>query len=332
MVQLPIRTAIVGTGYAARLRAEALQAEARSQLVAIAGHRPESTATFAQTYGATPWSDWREMVAAPDIDLIVVCHVNRDHAAVVRAALQAQKAVVVEYPLALSVTEAAELIALAQTSGQFLHVEHIELLGGLHQAMQTHLSAIGTPLYGRYSTVMPQTPAPQKWTYAPALFGFPLMGAVSRVHRFTNLFGPVETVFCRLQYDYGRSGPPANYFTTCRCVAQLQFQQGMVAELLYAKGEQTWVASRDMVIEGSQGAMVFTGDRGELLLEGESRPIEVAGRRGLFAKDTAAVLDALVEGKPLYVSPEDSLYALRVAAAAQESVRTGEPVGVNVLT
>ncbi|HIK42324.1 Gfo/Idh/MocA family oxidoreductase, partial [Thermoleptolyngbya sp. M55_K2018_002] len=51
-------------------------------------------------------------------------------------------------------------------------------------------------------------------------------------------------------------------------------------------------------------------------------------RRGLFARDTAAVLDFLTKGKPLYVSLADSLYALAVAEAARISAEKGEVVGV----
>jgi biliverdin reductase len=316
----------VGTGYAARLRAEAFQGDGRSRLVAVAGHTPASTAAFAQAHHLTPYDHWEAMVADPDIDLVVVCHVNSGHSAVVRAALMADKAVVVEYPLALSVAEAESLVALAQQRQQFLHVEHIELLGGLHRAMVDHLPYIGDPAYVRYSTVVPQSPAPQKWTYAPAQFGFPLMGALSRLHRLTNLFGAVETVACQLQFDQGQPQPPGNFFTTCRCTAQLKFRSGLVAEVLYGKGEQVWAAARTMVVQGSQGALVFEGDRGTLLQGGEPQDIAMGGRRGLFAQDTAAVLDALTEGKPLYVSLQDSLYALRVAAAAEQAAATGQTV------
>lgn len=327
-MQEPVRIGIVGTGYAAKLRADAFHGDPRSQVVAVAGRTAATVAAFAQPYQATPWADWQAMVADPAIDLVVVCHVNQGHGAVVRAALTAGKAVVVEYPLALSVTVAEELITLAETTGQFLHVEHIELLGGLHQALTTHLPAIGTPLHGRYSTAMPQNPAPQKWTYAAAQFGFPLMAAVSRIHRFTNLFGPVEWVQGWVQYDDGRPEPPPDFFTTCRCGAQLHFRQGFIAEVFYGKGEQVRFPSREMVIEGTEGTLVFQGDRGELLQGETPQPIAVGGRRGLFAQDSTAVLDALLTGTPLYVTPAASLYALRVAAAVAASAHSGHPVQV----
>ncbi|MEO1298336.1 MAG: Gfo/Idh/MocA family oxidoreductase, partial [Cyanobacteria bacterium J06636_16] len=234
--------------------------------------------------------------------------------------------VIVEYPLALSVAEAADLIDLAQRQRSLLHVEHIELLGGLHQAMQAHLAKVGIPAYARYCTASSRHPAPQKWAYRADLFGFPFMGALSRLHRFVNLFGAVRQVSCQLQYNSVTSEPPEGYFRNCRCVAQIRFYAGVVAEVLYAKGEQTWRSQRWMEVEGDRGALVFNGDEGTFVGPDGTFPIEVTARRGLFAKDTTQVLDALFEGTPLYVTPEASLYVMQVAAAAEQAAYTGQAI------
>ncbi len=322
-MQEPIGVAIVGTGFAARMRAEAFNADGRSRLLAVAGRRSQAVAEFAQTHGATPWTDWRAMVAAPEVDLVVVCHSNGGHGEVVRGALEAGKGVVVEYPLATDFQEAQGLVALAQQRGLLLHVEHIELLGGMHQALRQFLPAIGRPLHGRYSTATPQAPAPQKWTYQAGAFGFPLVAALSRIHRFTDLFGPVAQVQGWVQYDEGQTTPPPEFFHTCRCGATLQFASGLVAEVFYGKGELVRHPSRDMVIEGTAGSLVFIGDRGELITPEGVTALEVGGRRGLFAQDTGQVLAHLLEGAPLYVSPQASLYALAVASAIATSAQGG---------
>lgn len=320
---------IIGTGFAAKLRTEVFQADARAHVVAVAGNDPDKSQAFAQTHAIpTVCSSWKALIQQPEVDLVVVCSINSEHLPATRAALGAGKAVVVEYPLALSALDAAEAIALAQQQQLFLHIEHIELLGGLHQAMLAHLPKIGRPRYVRYATAVPQASAPQKWTYHSELFGFPLTGALSRMHRLTNLFGPVSRVTCQLQYERDRPTDAKGYFRQCCCVAQLEFQRGVIAEVLYAKGEQTWRSQRQMEIEGDQGALIFDGDQGTFLSADEEMPIEVGTRRGLFAKDTCYVLDALTEGKPLYVTPAESLYALQVAAAAEMSAHTGKTIAV----
>lgn len=319
-----IKVGLIGTGYAARLRADALMADARATLVAIAGHRPESITEFNQPYGAEIEPSWQALIDRSDLDLVIVSTVNQLHGEIVRAALAADKHVVVEYPLATEVAIAADLITLAASRHKLLHIEHIELLGGLHQAMKATVDQIGSPFYVRYSTINPQHSAPSKWTYQPDLFGFPLIGALSRLHRLTDLFGAVETVACQNRYAGGQDG----FYATCLCTAQMRFSSGLLAEVTYGKGEALWEAVRRMEVQGSQGGLVFDGDSGSLINAAGTHPIEVGARRGLFAKDMAMVLDHLTTGAPLYVTPEASLYTLRVADAARRAAEQGQVIQV----
>lgn len=315
----PLQVGLVGTGYAAKLRAEILQTDRRATLVAVAGHTPETTQVFSQTYGATAASSWQALVQRSDLDLIIVANVNRDHGTIVEAALQAQKHCIVEYPLSLNVTEADRLVRLAKAQGKLLHVEHIELLGGVHQALKANLSKIGQPFYARYATLNPQNPAPQKWTYHPDLFGFPLMGALSRLHRLTDAFGKVATVSCQAQFRQGMSP----YYTACLCSAQLRFSSGLLAEVVYGKGDAIWQAERSFQVQGTTGALMFEGEAGTLIQPAGTQTIAVGSRRGLFAKDTEMVLEHLTTGAPLYVTAAASLATLQVADVARRSAELG---------
>jgi biliverdin reductase len=318
-----IRVGIVGTGYAAKLRAETFGQDARSRVVAISGHTPEKIAAFSQTYQAQALDSWQQLVERKDIDLVVVCTINSDHGAIAKAALHNYKHVVVEYPLALDVGLAEEIIALAKTQNRLLHVEHIELLGGLHQALKQYFPQVGSPFYARYSTINPQRPAPRRWTYNHEMFGFPLCGALSRVHRLTDLFGKVETVSCQNRY-WGTD--PQSYFQVCLCTAQIRFTSGAIAEVTYGKGETLWQDERKFEVHADKGGLIFDRDDGVFIQAEETTKIEVSSRRGLFAKDTAMVLDCLDSGAPLYVSPTDSLYALKVADAARRSAQLKQTV------
>lgn len=315
-----MRVGLVGTGYAAKLRAEALKVEPRAELVAIAGRTPERTQEFSQTYGAIACDSWQALLALPDIDLVVIATANRDHGAIAHAALTAQKHVVVEYPLALDVAEAEALLDLAKTQNKLLHVEHIELLGGVHQALRLALPRIGSVFYARYATLKPERPAPQRWSYHFQEFGFPLMGALSRLHRLVDLFGEVDTVACNAQFWQTTDA----YYSTCLCTAQLQFKNGVMAEVTYGKGEALWQAERKFEVQGEKGALVFAGEQGTLINADGVESLEVGGRRGLFAKDTTMVLDFLTSGTPLYITPEASLYTLKVADAARRAAEEGQ--------
>ncbi|OLP19463.1 glycosyl transferase family 2 [Leptolyngbya sp. 'hensonii'] len=317
-----MRVGLVGTGYAARLRAEALTADPRSHLTAVAGSSLERTQIFNEPFQAEVLSDWRALIDRADIDLVIVSTTNREHAPVVRAALEGKKHVVVEYPLALDLTEAAALITLASQQNRLLHVEHIERLSGIHQALLQAIPEVGTPFYARTIGLNPQHPAPRKWTYHHELFGFPLMAAVSRLHRLIHLFGPVATVYCQTRYQNSTEG----YYTACLCSAQLTFISGLLAEVVYGKGETLWQAARTLEVQGDRGAVVIEGEQGTLIRGEHTLPLDMGSRRGLFVKDTTLVLDHLTQGNPLYMTPEESLYALRVADAARRSAETGQVI------
>lgn len=322
MSQDVLRVGLIGTGYVAKARAAAFNDDPRAQVAATAGHRLASAEALAATHNATAEASWQALVDRPDIDLVAIASANQNHGEAVQGALQAGKHVVVEYPLALNFEMAQSLVSLAQQSNKLLHVEHIELLGGLHQTVKAHIHKVGAPVYVRYATVSPQHPAPSKWTYDPHLFGFPLMGALSRVHRLTNLFGRVKTVACQNRMHTDAQGG----VDTCLCSAQISFDSGLLADVVYGKGDRLWKSTRIMEIQGAQGTLLFDRDQGVLIDADGEHPIDVAPRHGLFVRDTTMVLDYLENGTPLYLKPEESLYALRVADAARRSAETGQTI------
>lgn len=315
---------IVGTGYAARTRTAAFHQDTRAHIAAIAGRNSEKTAALAQPCGAVALTDWQALIQREDVDLVVIATVNRDHGAIAQAALQAGKHVVVEYPLSLDVAEAEQILALARAQQKLLHVEHIEILSGIHGAIASALPHIGTPFYVRYSNLNPQRPAPDRWTYSTDLFGFPLIGALARINRLIHLFGPVARVAAQSRF-WGNM-LPSDPFTSCLATAQLTFSSGLVAEVIYGKGEALWQTERTLTIHGENGAIYIDGETGMLLGPEGEQPLDMGSRRGLFAKDTAMVLDHLTTGADLYFTPEASVYALKVADAVRRAAETGETV------
>ena len=172
-----IKVGIVGTGYTANKRAEAIEADERAELIAVAGSSAYRVKEFAKKFEITAVDSWQELVEA-ELDLIFVCTVNCLHGEIAAAALAANKHVVVEYPLALAPQQAEKIIELANQKNKLVHVEHIELLGGLHQTIKQNLSEIGKVFYARYATISPQRDVNQNWKYHRTEFGFPLTAAL----------------------------------------------------------------------------------------------------------------------------------------------------------
>jgi biliverdin reductase len=324
-----VRVGVIGTGFVAKLRVQALLADSRVGRVLVAGRSRDRAAEFCAAVGGEPVDGWRSLLEDSGVSLVFVASVNGGRGGLIRSLLEGDRHVVTEYPLALDPVEAAGLIDLAAARGRLLHVEHIELLGGVHRSLKANIKRLGSVAYGRYCTIAPRSPAPDKWTYSPELFGFPLVGALSRVHRLVDVLGPVASVAATMHYG-PQAQPVGEFYRTVWCAAQLRFGSGAIAEVLYAKGEGVGPAERRLEMRGPGGALIYDGDAGRWIgPDGTEEPLPVEGRRGLFAVDTAAAIAAIVDGTPLYVSPQESLYTLRVADAARRSAETGRAIAID---
>ncbi|MGP0129520.1 MAG: Gfo/Idh/MocA family protein [cyanobacterium endosymbiont of Rhopalodia musculus] len=321
----PLRIGIIGTGYVAQKRAETFLQDERSQLCCVTGHTPDKVATFGQTYGISTCESWETLISHQEIDLVVICTINQDHAVIARTALKTGKHVILEYPLALNFAEGSELLSLAIQQEKLLHIEHIELLGGMHQKTRQYLPQLGQVFYGRYTTITSQKPAPRRWTYHREMFGFPMIAALPHIHRFTDLFGTVSSVSSNVRYW---DAPEEGYFTACLCDVQLEFNDQLKVDSIYSKGEVFWKSERTFELYGSSGTLKFVGNLGTLITEEGTKTIELSSRRGLFAQDTEQILDHLFGKIPLYVSPQSSLYALQVADIAYQSSQLGSKLNV----
>ncbi|MGW5108804.1 Gfo/Idh/MocA family protein [Nocardia sp. NPDC004123] len=127
-----IRVGVVGaSGWADSSHLPALAALEEFDLTAVATTNQASADRAAAAHGARhAFADARELAAHPDVDLVVVSVKASGHAAVIRAALDAGKHVVSEWPLGVDADEARELTEAATAAG----VVHAVVLQGHHSA------------------------------------------------------------------------------------------------------------------------------------------------------------------------------------------------------
>lgn len=70
------------------------------------------------------YTDYRELLLNPDIDVVIIASSTGTHAEIAKQALVAGKHVVLEKPMALSVSEAMDIISLAEATGKTLLICH----------------------------------------------------------------------------------------------------------------------------------------------------------------------------------------------------------------
>jgi predicted dehydrogenase len=134
---------VVGVGHLGRHHARLLGAMPGVQLVGVAdlmGDRAQAAA--AQAPGADALTDYRALLGRVDAVSIAVPTV--DHLAVARPFLERGTAVLVEKPMAASMTEAREMLALAERHGAVLAVGHTERF---NPAVAVAMAELRTPRF-----------------------------------------------------------------------------------------------------------------------------------------------------------------------------------------
>jgi predicted dehydrogenase len=118
----PLGVGVIGAsplspGWASVAHLPAIQALPDFELRAVSTSRRESAEAAARAYGVPAFDSAAGLLAHPGVDLVVVAVKAPDHAPLVRAALEAGKAVFCEWPLGVSLAEAEELAARARAAG-----------------------------------------------------------------------------------------------------------------------------------------------------------------------------------------------------------------------
>ena len=94
-----------------------------TKLIAIADPSPQVRGCMAQKYKTVLIvSDYKEVLNRKDINMVVVCTPHNLHCPIVMDALRAGKDVICEKPIAISVSQADEMIDMAQSCGKRLFV------------------------------------------------------------------------------------------------------------------------------------------------------------------------------------------------------------------
>lgn len=122
----PIRTAVIGTGSISDFHLKSYARHPDAELVAVCDLNGERARQKADQFGAAKsYSDYKELLADPDIDAVSVCTWNNTHAEISIAALRAGKHVLVEKPLCTTVEEALRIREAVEETGKQLMIGYV---------------------------------------------------------------------------------------------------------------------------------------------------------------------------------------------------------------
>jgi predicted dehydrogenase len=138
----PLRVAAIGAGHLGRHHARLLATLPHVVLVAAVDLLPDRARAAAESTGAEALTDPQALYGR--VDAVTVAVPTADHLAVARPFLERGVHVLVEKPMASSLAEADELVALARASGATLAVGHTERF---NPAIQAALPILRTPRF-----------------------------------------------------------------------------------------------------------------------------------------------------------------------------------------
>ncbi len=121
-----LRVGVVGTGFGRQVQIPAFRAHPRVELVAVAGSSLEKARAVADRFGIPHAFGDAAALARMDLDLVGIATPPRLHLSETLAALAAGRHVLCEKPMALTATEAEQMLREAETRRR-VHVMDFEL-------------------------------------------------------------------------------------------------------------------------------------------------------------------------------------------------------------
>jgi predicted dehydrogenase len=330
-----LRAAVIGVGSMGRHHARVYTELPQTSLVAVADAAPETGKRIGTKYGVPAYTDYRALLEQERPDLVTVAVPTGQHKTVAETALEAGAHVLVEKPIAATVSEAEALIARAEVLDRKLMVGHIVRFSPVIQALKAHLDA---GELGRIFQIVCRRVGPFPARIRDVGVVVDLAPHDLDVMRFVSGEEAVRV--------YAETEQQIHTDHEDLVTAQVRFTGGFTGVL-----EINWltpVKIREVAVLGEQGMFraddltqdLYFHENAEAdgldwnhlsLLKGVSEgkmiryPIQ---RHEPLKVELAAFADAVRNDTPVPVSGEDGLAALRLALAVVESGQTHQIVAL----
>lgn len=226
---------VVGLGSAGHSRLEAILSDeaemAGFELIGVVSRRGHAD------YESIDQFTLEEVERNTLSNAVAICSESSLHAELTRRFLRAGKHVLIEYPLALSLSDAEELFSIAEEKGVSLYVSQIELLSAQYSELKEEIASLGTlqigMLYMGRSLGDSET------------MGFISFQGISRLSWLVDLFGPLTVASAQIEYD-------ADDGSHARLIVQLLTSTGSQIDWIEEQGDNV-TPRKQVVFKMEQG-------------------------------------------------------------------------------
>jgi myo-inositol 2-dehydrogenase / D-chiro-inositol 1-dehydrogenase len=327
-----LRFGLLGAGRIGQIHGRNIAASPGARLVALADVDANAAAKLAETTGAEV-RDPSAIIAAGDIDAVLIGTPTDTHADLIEAAARAGKAVLCEKPVDLASARVESCLKVVESAGIPLMIGFNRRFDPSFSALQKRVAAgaVGTV---EIVTVISRDPSPPPISYIGRSGGLyrDMMIHDFDIMRFMLGEEPIELHAygsALVDPEIGRAGDVDT------ALVVLKTASGKLGQISNSR-RAAYGYDQRIEVHGSKG-MARAGNVHETT-------VEIAGETGFNADpvmnffleryaqayrlELAAFIEAVAAGKQPSPSGHDGLAAQRLADAATESRETGKPVGI----
>jgi predicted dehydrogenase/threonine dehydrogenase-like Zn-dependent dehydrogenase len=281
--------------------------------------------SVARKYGAKACtSNYREVLASPDVDAVLIATPHHQHANMTAEALRAGKHVFVEKPLAIDEAGLAAVIdAHSAAPGCQIMVGFNRRFSPLAATLVDRMR--GEPLVMTYRVNAGQIPATH-WTQDPTSGGGRVVGEVCHFIDFMQYIAgcPPTEVIAAAAGNTQLPTDPDNI------LVQLRFADGSIGSIAYVStGDASYPKERIEVFGGGRVGVIDNWRALEIRENGRKsgKHMLLSSAKG-HAEELAAFVQSIRTGTPA-IAFDSLVAATRSTFAIQLALRTGYPCPVN---
>ena len=356
-----IRVGIIGCGgIAGGKHMPSLQALKNTEMVAFCDIIEEKAQAAKDEFGtadAKVYTDYKDLIADPTIDVVHVCTPNKSHSFITIDSLEAGKHVMCEKPMAKTTAEAQAMIDAAKRTGKKLtigydnrsrvdsseaaRVAHSGALGEIYMAKAHAVRRRAVPTWGVFLNEDEQGGGPliDIGTHALDLTLWFMQNyevdyvvgnsyhKLGKRENAANAWGPWDPKEFNVEdsaFGFIRMKNGATIFLEASWALNTTDVHEAKATLMGTEGGIDM--KNGLVINGEEAGRLYqkeimTDAKGVAFFEGESEPHQTT--------DLRQWIDAIINDTEPLVKPEEALVVTQILEAIYESSKTGQPVYFN---
>jgi predicted dehydrogenase len=330
----PVRLGLVGVGGHGQTHQDAIARTEAARLDAVFDVDSDAAAAAARRFGCVVASTYDDLLARPDLDAVVLATPNPLHREQAGKAFAAGCDVLVEKPIATTVSDGRAVVDAAERAGRVLQVGHNMRLGGPARQTRQLLDdgTLGTPVSMEIHFSSPATRAlrADSWRLEPGQRdALPILQlgihGIDLVHAF---FGRIREVVARSRSVQAPDGVADAFAVLFRAEDGIQgtLTSNYCTQVTFAyrvTGTDATVESRSHRLSCRRTEDVTVQDEGpETIYDFSDDPTESYVRQ----------MEAFVEAVRTRTTPENdgltALEAMAVTEAIATSAPQGQPVSV----